>query len=40
MAKAMKARGFCFIGPTSAYALMEAIGMVNTHLADCHVRNG
>ncbi|MEO6988550.1 MAG: DNA-3-methyladenine glycosylase I [Aquihabitans sp.] len=40
MAKALKARGFCFIGPTSAFALMEAIGMVNTHLADCHVRNG
>lgn len=40
MAKALKARGFSFIGPTSAYALMEAIGMVNTHLADCHVRNG
>lgn len=40
MAKALKAHGFCFIGPTSAYALMEAIGMVNTHLADCHVRNG
>ena len=40
MAKALKARGFCFIGPTSAYALMEAIGIVNTHLADCHVRSG
>lgn len=40
MAKALKARGFCFIGPTSAFALMEAIGMVNTHLAACHVRNG
>ena len=40
MAKALKAQGFCFIGPTSAYALMEAIGVVNTHLADCHVRNG
>lgn len=30
--KALKARGFKFIGPTMVYAMMEAIGMVDTHL--------
>lgn len=38
LAKALKQRGFCFIGPTSAHALMEAIGMVDSHLAGCHRR--
>ncbi|PGH43641.1 DNA-3-methyladenine glycosylase I [Micromonospora sp. WMMA1996] len=37
MAKALKKRGFRFVGPTTAYALMQATGMVNDHLADCHV---
>lgn len=32
MAKALKARGFSFVGPTTAFALMEAVGMVDTHL--------
>lgn len=38
MAKALKKAGFVFVGPTTAYAAMQAIGMVNDHLADCHVR--
>lgn len=32
MAKALKQRGFKFVGPTTMFALMEATGMVNTHL--------
>ncbi len=38
LAKALKQRGFRFVGPTTAYALMQATGMVNDHIADCHVR--
>lgn len=38
MAKAMRGRGFRFIGPTTAYALMQATGMVDDHLADCAFR--
>jgi DNA-3-methyladenine glycosylase I len=37
MAKELKRRGFKFIGPTTAYALMQATGMVDDHLADCWV---
>ena len=39
MAKELKARGFRFVGPTTAYALMQASGMVNDHLATCWVRD-
>lgn len=39
LAKALKKRGFRFVGPTTAYALMQATGMVNDHLADCWFRN-
>jgi DNA-3-methyladenine glycosylase I len=35
MAKELKRRGFVFIGPTTAYALMQATGMVDDHVADC-----
>ena len=35
MAKALKTRGVRFIGPTTAYALMQATGMVDDHLATC-----
>jgi len=35
MAKALKRRGFVFVGPTTAYALMQATGMVDDHVADC-----
>jgi len=35
MSKALKARGFKFCGPTIVYAFMQAVGMVNDHLAAC-----
>jgi DNA-3-methyladenine glycosylase I len=38
MAKGLKARGFKFVGPTTAYAFMQSVGMVNDHLAGCHRR--
>ncbi|MEU8273834.1 DNA-3-methyladenine glycosylase I [Microbispora bryophytorum] len=38
LAKELKKHGFRFVGPTTAYALMQAIGLVNDHVADCHVR--
>jgi DNA-3-methyladenine glycosylase I len=38
LAKAMRRKGFTFVGPTTMYALMEAIGMVDTHLVDSHRR--
>ncbi|WP_229402805.1 DNA-3-methyladenine glycosylase I [Micromonospora okii] len=37
LAKALKKRGFRFVGPTTSYALMQATGMVDDHLAGCHV---
>ena len=37
MARELKRRGFRFVGPTTAYALMQATGMVDDHLADCWV---
>lgn len=37
MAKRLKKLGFRFVGPTTAYALMQATGMVDDHLAGCHV---
>jgi DNA-3-methyladenine glycosylase I len=38
MAKELKRRGFAFVGPTVAYALMQAVGLVNDHLAGCAFR--
>lgn len=38
MAKDLRARGFRFVGPTSCHALMEATGIVDTHLTGCHRR--
>jgi DNA-3-methyladenine glycosylase I len=38
MAKALKRNGFRFVGPATAYALMQATGMVNDHLAGCAFR--
>ena len=35
MAKELKRRGFVFVGPTTAYALMQATGMVDDHVASC-----
>lgn len=37
MAKSLRRLGFRFVGPTTAYALMQATGMVDDHLAGCHV---
>jgi DNA-3-methyladenine glycosylase I len=38
MAKELKRRGFRFVGPTTAYSLMQAAGLVNDHLAGCELR--
>jgi DNA-3-methyladenine glycosylase I len=38
LAKELKRRGFRFVGPTTAYALMQACGLVDDHLAECHAR--
>ena len=38
LSKELKRRGFAFVGPTTVYALMEAIGMVDTHLLGSHRR--
>ncbi|CAI3790514.1 DNA-3-methyladenine glycosylase I [Pseudarthrobacter sp. MM222] len=38
LSKALRKRGFAFVGPTTMFALMEAIGMVDTHLVDSHRR--
>ena len=37
MSKALKKRGFRFVGPTTAYAFMQAMGIVNDHLHGCWV---
>jgi DNA-3-methyladenine glycosylase I len=38
LAKELKRRGFRFVGPTTAYAAMQACGLVNDHLAGCTIR--
>jgi DNA-3-methyladenine glycosylase I len=38
LAKALKKRGFRFVGPTTAYAMMQACGLVDDHLEGCYVR--
>jgi DNA-3-methyladenine glycosylase I len=38
LSKALRAKGFAFVGPTTMFALMEAIGMVDTHLVTSHRR--
>jgi DNA-3-methyladenine glycosylase I len=38
LSKALRKLGFRFVGPTTAYAAMESLGLVNDHLAGCHVR--
>ncbi len=38
LARTLKAAGFAFVGPTTLYALMQACGLVNDHLAGCPVR--
>jgi DNA-3-methyladenine glycosylase I len=39
MSKALKRKGFKFVGPTIAYAFMQAVGMVNDHAPDCFRRD-
>lgn len=38
LSKALRKRGFKFVGPTTMFALMEAAGIVDTHLVDSHRR--
>jgi DNA-3-methyladenine glycosylase I len=38
LSKRLKSAGFRFVGPTTAYAAMQACGIVNDHVADCWVR--
>ncbi|PSK95919.1 DNA-3-methyladenine glycosylase I [Murinocardiopsis flavida] len=38
LSKALRGKGFAFVGPTTMFALMEAIGMVDTHLVGSHRR--
>ncbi|MFE7773873.1 DNA-3-methyladenine glycosylase I [Streptomyces sp. NPDC057445] len=40
LSKDLKKRGLRFVGPTTAYALMQACGLVDDHLADCVARGG
>ena len=37
LAKALKKHGFAFVGPTTAYALMQACGLVDDHIEGCCV---
>jgi DNA-3-methyladenine glycosylase I len=39
MSKELKRRGFRFVGPTTMYALMQAMGVVNDHVEGCWVRD-
>jgi DNA-3-methyladenine glycosylase I len=36
ISKALKSEGFRFVGPTTIYAFMQSVGMVNDHLVSCH----
>ena len=38
LSKELRRRGFRFVGPTTVYAAMQSLGVVNDHLAGCHVR--
>ena len=40
LSKALKKRGWSFVGPTTVYAFMQAMGLVNDHAADCVIRPG
>ena len=39
LSKDLKKRGWSFVGPTTVYAFMQAMGLVNDHLEGCHVRD-
>ena len=38
LSKDLKKRGFSFVGPTTCYAFMQAMGLVNDHIEGCHCR--
>jgi DNA-3-methyladenine glycosylase I len=38
LSKALKKRGWAFVGPTTVYAFMQSMGLVNDHAPHCHVR--
>jgi DNA-3-methyladenine glycosylase I len=38
LSKDLKKRGWAFVGPTTVYAFMQAMGLVNDHIEGCHVR--
>ncbi|BCW61042.1 DNA-3-methyladenine glycosylase I [Paenarthrobacter sp. MSM-2-10-13] len=38
LSKALRKKGFAFVGPTTMHALMEAVGIIDTHLMDSHRR--
>ena len=38
LSKALKKRGFAFVGPTTMHALLEALGLFDPHLVGCHRR--
>ncbi|MNC88168.1 DNA-3-methyladenine glycosylase 1 [compost metagenome] len=39
LGKDLRRRGWTFVGPTTTYAFMQAMGLVNDHVEDCAVRN-
>ena len=39
LSKALRKRGFSFVGPTTAYAFMQATGLVNDHVEGCALRS-
>lgn len=39
MSKALKKRGFTFVGPTICYSFMQSVGMVDDHILTCHMSN-
>jgi DNA-3-methyladenine glycosylase I len=40
LSRELKRRGWSFVGPTTVYALMQAMGLVNDHLEGCSCREG
>ena len=40
LSKDLKRRGFTFVGPTTVYAFMQAMGLVNDHVHGCAIRAG
>lgn len=39
MSKDLKRRGWSFVGPTTVYAFMESVGLVNDHMSRCTLRD-